>query len=236
MRVHSRVGAWAGMSAMRRILNLCVKRGYLRVSPFAQVELPAAPMKLVSIYTEEEEGRIWKALGKYGPIVRLLVLTGMRRGELLRLRKDQLRPQERFIELSVTKAGRPQIVTLNEEAIELFRNWLKKVPTETPWVFPSRTGSTHINPDNFYRRIWKPALVKAGLPNGNMHMLRHTFASRLTMAGYNDRVVAAMLRHSSTALVNRYSHFAPGFLQGPAEALSQFKTATKLQRKPRSSV
>jgi integrase len=222
------------LAFMRRILNLCVKRGYLRVSPFAQVELPDNPLKIVSIYTPEEEARIWKALGPHGPIVRLLVLTGMRRGELLRLRKEQVRLTERFIELPNTKARRPQIVPLSREACELFRSWLESIRVQSDYVFPSRHGRTPINPDNFYRRIWKPAMVKAGLPKGTIHMLRHTFASRLTMAGYPDRTVAAMLRHASTALINRYSHFAPGYLSGPAEAVSQFGTATKLQRRKAS--
>jgi integrase len=222
------------LAFLRRILNLCVKRGYLRVSPFAQVELPRAPLKLVSIYTPEEEARIWKALGRYGPIVRLLVLTGMRRGELLRLRKEQLRLSGQFIELPTTKARKPQIVPLSKEACDLFHSWLKSIRQDSPYVFPSRHGRTPINPDNFYRRIWKPAMVKAELPKGTIHMLRHTFASRLTMSGYPDRTVAAMLRHASTALINRYSHFAPGYLSGPAEAVSQFKTATKLQRRKAS--
>lgn len=221
------------LAFMRRILNLCVKKGYIRQTPFQQVELPKNPLKLVSIYTPEEEARIWKELGKYGPVVRLLVLTGMRRGEFLSLRKDQLRLEDGFIELPKTKAGKQQTVILSQEAVGLFRDWLKKVPAKTHYVFPSKHGRTHINPDNFYRRIWKPSVQAAGLPHGTMHMLRHTFASRLTMVRYPDRTVAALLRHATPALISRYSHFAPDYLREPVEAVSQFGTATKLQRKKR---
>jgi integrase len=49
--------------------------------------------------------------------------------------------------------------------------------------------------------VWLPALAKAGIEWTTWHDLRHTFASRLAMNGQNEGTIAALLRHSTTALV-----------------------------------
>jgi len=54
------------------------------------------------------------------------------------------------------------------------------------------------------------------------HDLRHTFASRLAMAGHNEGTIAALLRHSSTALVKRYTHLSPSHLHAAVESVAAF--------------
>ncbi len=54
------------------------------------------------------------------------------------------------------------------------------------------------------------------------HTLRHTFASRLAMNGQTESTIAALLRHSNTALVQRYAHLSPSHLKAAVEGVAAF--------------
>ncbi len=54
------------------------------------------------------------------------------------------------------------------------------------------------------------------------HTLRHTFASRLAMVEVTEGTTASLVRHSSTALVRRYAHLSPSYLQEAVEKVSSF--------------
>jgi integrase len=64
---------------------------------------------------------------------------------------------------------------------EILRALLSRL--KSPWVFPSATGETPLDAQNFYNRTFVPAIKKAGIERFTWHCLRHTFASRLAMAG-----------------------------------------------------
>jgi hypothetical protein len=57
--------------------------------------------------------------------------------------------------------------------------------------------------------------------------LRHTFASRLAMGGVTEGTIASLLRHSGTALVRRYAHLSPSYLQEAVEKVSSFGKVAK---------
>jgi integrase len=122
--------------------------------------------------------------------------------------------------LPATKAGDIQYVPVTQEAKDILRgfdSWQRSV-----WVFPSLNSSTHVDARNFYRRIFLPAVRRIGLENVTWHALRHTFASRLAMAGHGDGTIAALLQHSGTALVKRYAHLSDAHLRQAMEGVSQF--------------
>jgi integrase len=84
-------------------------------------------------------------------------------------------------------------------------------------------------------RYWFEKAVKAaGIRDFHWHDLRHTFASRLAMAGVGLRAIQDALGHKSIAMTVRYSHLAPDFLLDvveklvpkPAEAVSGEPTDT----------
>ncbi len=118
------------------------------------------------------------------------------------------------------KAGACSTSILNGEAKTILRSlnsW-----EHSAWVFPSDNPATPLDACNFYRRVYLPAVSAAGLEGVTWHILRHTFASRLAMAGATDYDIAACLRHSTTALVRRYAHLSPTHLQGVMERVSSF--------------
>ncbi len=71
-------------------------------------------------------------------------------------------------------------------------------------------------------RLYRAAVLDAGIEWVSWHDLRHTFASRLAMQGVPLTTIAALLRHSTTALVKRYAHLSPAYLKSAIEEVSSF--------------
>jgi integrase len=133
------------------------------------------------------------------------VETGMRTGEMLRLRwkevdflKDVLR-----IEQSKTPSGIRSVPLSGLCKSELIR-WRNLVgPEFSEWVFPNFSNRRHKLQGG--RKAWASALKKAGIQFFPIYNLRHTFSSRMTAAGVSSITVAQLLGHNSTQTVPRYS-------------------------------
>jgi hypothetical protein len=76
-------------------------------------------------------------------------------------------------------------------------------------VFPSENGATPLNSQNFINRVFRPALRAAKIRDFSWHDLRHTFASRLAMAGVDVRTIQELLGHRTLAMTLRYAHLSP---------------------------
>ena len=221
------------LAFLRHVLNLAVRDGLLAVSPMAQVKfLKESPGRL-RFLSPEEETKLLEAIGPtYAPWVRLAILTGMRQAEQFGLRWEHVDLDQGIITLPTTKAGGVQYVHLNGEAkatLQAMDSWQWSL-----WVFPSENPRAHLDPRNFYKRVWMPAVRKAGIEWATWHDLRHTYASRLAMAGTTDYDIASLLRHSTTALVRRYAHLSPSHLKGVVEKVAAFgqTSPSRLESQP----
>ena len=206
---------------LRHVLNVAIRDGKLERNPFAQVNMPKVSLGKTRFLSPEEEGIVIKELGPvYGPWARLAILTGMRKTEFFSLRWSELDLERGLATLPETKSGGVQYVHLNKEAVEILRgmdSWKRSV-----WVFPSKNPAQHLDSDNFYGRVYSPAVKRAKLEEVTWHTLRHTFGTRLGMSGATELDIAACLRHSSTALVKTYVHYSQTYLKGVMEKVSAF--------------
>lgn len=147
---------------------------------------------------EQEGGNINVAAA-----MRLVLFTGLRQGELWRLRWDDLDFQRGFILIREPKGGKAQSIPMNEGA----RALLEAHPRTpgSPYVFPGRGGKQRHTAAETLRRIREAA----GLPKDfrPLHGLRHVFASMLASSGKVDLyTLQKLLTHKSPTMTQRYAH------------------------------
>lgn len=168
------------------------------------------PQRMRFLAAEERE-RLTRVLRREPSIaarlIELILMTGLRRGEALKLRWSEVDLERGLLALASTKTG-PSIRALPEPAVAL----LGSLPRSSEWVFPGSAG--HFT---FLGRFWNRARAAAQLPDLRIHDLRHDFASRAVAAGVPLYTVSKLLGHTNPSTTARYAHLAPGALREAAE-------------------
>jgi integrase len=154
----------------------------------------------------------WPEYGTYTdyvtPLVLVAVNTGLRRGELLQLewRDVDLIRKSVTVRGEGAKTGQTRHVPLNTEVVEVFTKWKPADSVDGWFVF---SGSTSTTPLTEARKAWAGVLTKAKIGSFRFHDLRHTFASKLVMAGVDLNTVRELLGHKKISMTLRYAHLAP---------------------------
>ncbi len=160
--------------------------------------------------TPEEYRRLGRALeqaetedGTWPPAVaaiRLLVLTGCRRGEILSLRWDDVDRTAGDLRLRDAKAG-PRMVPLTKPVLGI----LDAIPRsgDNPWVIAGQRPGKRLTGLHHY---WRPVRERAGLADVRLHDLRHSYASRALALGESLYTIGKLLGHTSVATSARYAH------------------------------
>ena len=164
----------------------------------------------------------------------LAVTTGMRNGEMLALHWQDVDLDAGTVRVKrtvwagkvsapKTRAGNRTIRLSKLAVAALKEHRLTTAKRQTSeWVFPSRAG-TPLSVHNVYRRMWKPLLLRAGLPpTTRMHDLRHTCATLLLSRGVPVKVVSEMLGHASVSItLDTYSHVLPDMQESAARVMDE---------------
>ncbi len=144
-------------------------------------------------------------------VVRLLLLTGCRTGEILTLRRSDYREGHLFLRDS--KTG-PRTVWLSQPA----RDILDAMERRGRWVFPASSGAGPAGKaplQGFWRRVRK----EADLSDVRLHDLRHTYASHALRRGETVLAIGRLLGHADPQTTLKYTHFADAAAMDAAEAL-----------------
>ena len=175
----------------------------------------------------------------------LAVTTGLRQGELLGLKWEDVDLEEGTLRVRRTLAtakdgpqltapktkGSRRTVSLTQSATEALRSHLKlqlgeidgagSLWRENGLVFASETGEP-LDRRNVTTHRFKPLLKRAGLPQVRFHDLRHTCATLLLSRNVNPKIVSEMLGHSSIAItLDTYSHVLPNMRDRAAKAMEE---------------
>jgi integrase len=152
------------------------------------------------------------------PLVLLALNSGLRRGELLQLRWRDLDLQRRILTVrgEGAKTLQTRHVPLNSEAARVMKAWRPTV-VEPDWC--AFGGSTESTPIVAVKKACRGVLKRAKITQFRFHDLRHTFASKLVMAGIDLNTVRELLGHKSLAMTLRYAHLAPEHKASAVEAL-----------------
>ena len=212
-------GANSALLVFRQIMNHAIARGHIETNPTRGLKRNPRP-KLTRFLSREEISRLHEVLDGYEPrrpsckpqadIIRLLLLTGCRTGEILKLRWREVDGDT--LELEDSKTG-PRQVLLSPEA----RAIIERQPREgSPWVFPSPVNPAQAR---FDLSLWKKVRKLAGIEDVRLHDLRHTFASQAAMQGIPLPVVARLLGHAQVQMTLRYAHVSDRDVEAAAERI-----------------
>jgi integrase len=146
-------------------------------------------------------------------IIPLLVLTGVRKRELLDAKWDQFDLDQRRWRVPNSKSGKARHVPLSQAAIDI----LAKVPRwdDCPFVVPNPSTKKPYK-DIYY--VWNKARIAAGVPDCRAHDLRHTAASLLASSGHSLYVVGQILGHQRASTTQRYAHLSQESLLAAVDA------------------
>lgn len=153
--------------------------------------------------------------------IRLLLLTGCRRNEILTLRWEDVDWDKGFLMLPDSKTGK-RTVYLSPQAMDI----LKSAPVEegNPYVIIGKKRGTHLTTLQY---SWPRIRKQAGLDNVRLHDLRHTFASVAAASGFSLLTIGALLGHRQTKTTARYAHLVG---QPLMEAASKIGERIALQK------
>jgi len=150
------------------------------------------------------------------PIVLLALNTGLRRGDLFGLKWEhvdlghqQIRKVIEKTSHARRKAGKTPpvaVLPLSPEAHSVLTQWKKQHNSEADYVFASPRSGGRLDNIN---KAWDAVLKSAKIENFRFHDLRHTFASRLVMAGVDINTVRELMTHSDIKMTLVYAHLSP---------------------------
>ena len=208
------------LNLLARILNHAIVCGHLQSNPARGIKWnPGA--KLTRFLSGEEVQRLHRALNRHdharpsrarqADVIRLLLLTGCRKGEILNLRWQDVDGDT--LNLVDAKSG-PRRVFLSAPA----RAILERQPRAGSfWVFPSPVDpSRPLYPD---LPLWHSVRKDAGIENVRLHDLRHTFASHAVLQGVPLPVVSRLLGHKRPSMTLRYAHVGDKETEAAAERI-----------------
>ena len=149
-------------------------------------------------------------------IIRMLMYTGCRRGEILTLKWEDVHMEDSYIQLKDSKTG-ARIVPLNGPAKRILGAARKQ--SDNPYVFcGGKNGNSHVVN---VEKAWQVIRHKADLNDVRLHDLRHSFASFAIKKGLDLYKVAKLLGHKNIHTTTRYAHLAREELIKASDAVGE---------------
>jgi integrase len=214
------------------IFSFAVERGLCADNPARGVK--KAPVRKVERFLAEEEiARLAEALeaeaqrsgNPYPPAaIKLLLLTGCRRGEIVNLRWEHVDFERGCLRLPDSKTG-AKVVYLNAPARALLQE-LPRIADNSRVIPGMRADSGSAAIDN----AWSRVRTTAGLPDVRLHDLRHSFASVGAAGGLSLPIIGALLGHKHATTTARYAHLSADPLRAANDAVGA-RIAAAMSRK-----
>lgn len=218
------------LSALQTMMTVAKDRGGLNV-------LPKMPRRKefngrIRFLSQPEETTALQLLGQWGKdderdAVVVLIDTGMRSGELVRIEERDVDLKGNLIHIWKTKADQPRAVPMTKRVKAVIERRIAAV---------AGTGEARVFPyhKQWLRHTWDRLRSAMGLDKDLqfvVHALRHTCASRLVQRGVPLKVVQEWLGHKTIIMTMRYSHLAPANLAAAVAVLEPAENVVPLRSK-----
>lgn len=212
------VGEGLSRSSLEKAKTLCVilfdeamsnditNKNYAKL-----IKLPAASTRKREAFSDEEIKKIEKQAEEgdvWASTIAILIYTGLRIGELLRLNKFNVDLQNWIITGGIkTEAGRDRKVPIHPKIKKYIQYWYRQ-----PGVRLVARNGQAISEKYYRKYLYYPSLDKAGVRRLPPHTTRHTFATLLNKAGVSTKYIQELIGHSDYATTaNIYTH--PGIME-----------------------
>jgi len=224
-------------STMSMIFAEAIRNGRAQSNPARLVRLRKEDNARIRFLSFQEEAvmrkKILERCPQHEPAFTVAIETGMRMSEQHLLDWDDVHLERRQIDLKHTKNGSKRIVVLNERALEALRQCKTRRSSNTSRVFLSRLGEAMDSPKAWFKLVMKDAIVEdPALRDVTWHVFRHTFISRLVMAGVDLRTTQELAGHKDISMTVRYAHLSPDHKLNAIDRLTSFRAQEESQRLP----
>lgn len=226
----ARGSAHKALKLAKAAFRRAIRNKLIQINPLELVEGSEPPISRAPDFYRPAQLKALYATSR-GPLWRFMVNTGVRRGEMAKARRNDVRGGKLYVESVAggrTKSGKWRVIPLNRSAVSALAHLGK-----------DRLVDAH--PDTLGDWFREDAQA-AGLP-GSLHWLRHTFCTALVQSGVSLYDVRMLAGHSSITVTEKYAHHAPGHGTQAVKLLGKWHRAghssghskSRKSLKPRSS-
>jgi integrase len=193
------------LGVLRRVFNLALEWKLITQNPIQGMKLVKVQKYLPRVLTEEEFKRLYQSASPhFKPILLCAYLTGMRRGEIAKLKWSDVDFERGYIYVKETKNNESRAIPIAKPLMDTLRELREKTTSE--YVFTTHEGKPYVYPDA-WKRAWNTALKRSGIGHCRFHDLRHTFVSNLIVGEKEDpTTVMGLSGHKDIRMLKRYSH------------------------------
>ena len=170
------------------------------------IKLPRHKPKIErKVFTDEEIVLLWENINEleYADVILILIYTGMRINELLKLPKENVNLEENIIiGGSKTEAGKNRIIPIHPKIIPLV---IKRMENKTEYLIPNRRKSNYYEYNNFRTKEFMAIMKQLGMEH-TIHDTRHTFATMISDVSDNESAITGIIGHTNINMTKKYTH------------------------------
>lgn len=167
---------------------------------------PRKSKRLPGVFSEEEVVSLFKVTRniKHKTILMIIYSAGLRIGESIRLRKEDVDFHRKTVFIKAGKGKKDRYSVLSDKVIMLLKQYLEAY-TPAYWLFEGQDRGQYST--RSIQQIFRKAVTKSGVnPFTTVHTLRHSFATHLLERGMDLRYIQELLGHSSSETTAIYTH------------------------------
>mgnify|MGYP000034604080 FL=1 len=189
---------------LRSALNTAIKDWgiSLPANPVTNVRIPANGANRTRRLEQGEEQKLLSSTGELKLLIIIALETGMRRGEILNIKRSHIDFVRQTLLIPLTKTDTPRTIPLSSKAIAVLREQLRGSENVIPIEETALFSYTARGLSGAFLRLCRRHKLK----NLHFHDLRHEATSRFFEKGLNPVEVATITGHKDTRMLMRYTH------------------------------
>jgi integrase/recombinase XerD len=178
------------------------------------IQRPRGEKKLPNVLSKEEVKGILESLQntKHKAMLSLIYACGLRRGELLRIKPQDILSDRRLLHIKQSKGKKDRVVPMSPKLLEMLREYYKSYKPKV-WLFEGQYEGERYS-ERSLEQVFKNAIKQSNLKkSATLHWLRHSYATHLLESGTDLRYIQELLGHKSSKTTEIYTHVSTQNIQ-----------------------